>query len=83
MEQARIAVKALRCDLGGGRPVWLDVSRRHAEMRPLRMRHKIADFLSEHKAALRDRLALTRDGQARAVIVGGSRVVFLSFDVVI
>lgn len=47
LEDARIAVWALRRSFGASTPAWVDVARTRAETRPLRMVHRIADMLED------------------------------------
>lgn len=45
--------------------------------------HRLSDILQEHEAAKPDRLAVTKEPQSRAVLVGGRRAAFVASDKVV
>lgn len=80
LDEARIAVRALKREYAPRTTAWLDVARTRAENAPVRTMHRIADMLVEIERARPDRLPVRREAGSRSVTVGETRVAHVSAD---
>lgn len=83
LEEARVAVRALKRSYSQNSPAWLEVARTRAENAPVRAMHRAADLLAELERTRQDCLPVRRDAASRGIAACDTRVAYVAVEKII